>query len=516
MTADTFTNFAESTISGGNAGPGSQLNAGDTTLILAASGGQLFPATGPFMCTLGPDTNSPEIVKCTARSVDTLTIVRGQENTTAQPWAVGTLVHHTITAGNMTNLWNATGGSNTFNNLTVGPGATSLDSGKILSDTNGGMTFQGPITLPSAAAFSSTSPVPSIKFGSLSQLDANGDGGSGGKLEWNGMDGFNLIFPGTGPNWYFANGAITLTSGLYGQSGTITSTTASGNIGTLTFTVGYSALSFRPGNTITFDTTGGTMLIQNTQYLQMQANLELRAHGAPASAPTTTGPIAGGSLSTGTYLYAYTYTSADGESGMSPTLSVSVSSGQFVPISSISLVAGASGINLYRTKANGSQLYFIAALTVGGTGKTTNGYNDTTADGGLNVVPPTHTSFNGTLIFKNGSGTVTSTHYNDGTIIATSSHAASGFETTTGYQETGGCGDLKFGAGAAATAQVWVSFRTKMQNVPSSITLSPTSTTNVTGSATATGITLYGFILNWTTTASGTTAWFGTYMTVGN
>ena len=65
-----------------------------TSLAVASGKGALFPAitgTDFFMLTLtqsGSETTW-EIVKVTARSGDVLTIVRGQEGTTAAAWAVG-------------------------------------------------------------------------------------------------------------------------------------------------------------------------------------------------------------------------------------------------------------------------------------------------------------------------------------------------------------------------------------------------------------------------------------------
>lgn len=78
-----------------------------TTLTLTSGNGARFPnPTGGdfFLLTLiGLDGNgneaSWEIVKCTARSTDTLTVVRAQESTTAGIWAGGTRVELRATAG---------------------------------------------------------------------------------------------------------------------------------------------------------------------------------------------------------------------------------------------------------------------------------------------------------------------------------------------------------------------------------------------------------------------------------
>lgn len=70
------------------------LNAGitdsDTTIVLQAGEGARFPSLGAgdyFYATLIDTTNNLEIVKVTARSTDTMTIVRGQDGTTARAFS---------------------------------------------------------------------------------------------------------------------------------------------------------------------------------------------------------------------------------------------------------------------------------------------------------------------------------------------------------------------------------------------------------------------------------------------
>jgi hypothetical protein len=102
---DTFANTATSTVQGGAGGPGTVLNAGDTSLTLLGGGGVPFPATGPCRLMFGVATGAYEIAIMTARTGDTFTIVRGQEGTAAQTWGLGTPVQQVTTAANMANLW---------------------------------------------------------------------------------------------------------------------------------------------------------------------------------------------------------------------------------------------------------------------------------------------------------------------------------------------------------------------------------------------------------------------------
>ena len=81
----------------------------DTSLTLSAGQGARFPnptGTDYFLLTLiGLDNNGAEnaweIVKCTARSSDTLTVVRAQESTSAAGWNIGTRVELRVTAGTL-------------------------------------------------------------------------------------------------------------------------------------------------------------------------------------------------------------------------------------------------------------------------------------------------------------------------------------------------------------------------------------------------------------------------------
>lgn len=79
-----------------------------TTIQLAAGTGSRFPASD-FMATLiGYDVsgneNAWEIVSCSSRAGDVLTVTRGQEGTTAVAWANGARIENRVTAGTMAAL----------------------------------------------------------------------------------------------------------------------------------------------------------------------------------------------------------------------------------------------------------------------------------------------------------------------------------------------------------------------------------------------------------------------------
>ena len=83
-----FTNFARTALA---VGAGS----GDVTMSVTGGTGALFPALTAgqyFYAVLENATLDREIVKVTARSTDTLTVTRGQDNTTARAWVAGDIV----------------------------------------------------------------------------------------------------------------------------------------------------------------------------------------------------------------------------------------------------------------------------------------------------------------------------------------------------------------------------------------------------------------------------------------
>jgi hypothetical protein len=142
----------------------SSISSSATSLTVAAGTGSLFPnPTAPnyFIITLIGITGSPiEIVKCTARSTDTLTIVRAQEGTTASAFTGGDQVQLRITAGEMndieTNLDSLNTSVSTINSTISGlnpvAGGVVYENGQTITSnytmtTNKNGMSAGPITI---------------------------------------------------------------------------------------------------------------------------------------------------------------------------------------------------------------------------------------------------------------------------------------------------------------------------------------------------------------------------------
>lgn len=85
----------------------SSLTSGATSLSVTAGEGAKFPAVGGgdwFPVTLVKATGALEIVRCTARSGDILTIARAQEGTAAQAFSVGDRVELRLTAAALADI----------------------------------------------------------------------------------------------------------------------------------------------------------------------------------------------------------------------------------------------------------------------------------------------------------------------------------------------------------------------------------------------------------------------------
>ena len=127
-----FTNNATTTL-------GEAINASVTSLLVAAGTGALFPTLGGtdyFYCTLTNTVGTVEIIKVTARSTDTFTIVRGQDGSTANSWSLGDKVELRLVAASLNDFpkldeANTFSGSNTFSSTNTFSGRTTNSVGSV-------------------------------------------------------------------------------------------------------------------------------------------------------------------------------------------------------------------------------------------------------------------------------------------------------------------------------------------------------------------------------------------------
>ncbi len=119
-----FKNNAFSTLASG-------INTSVTSITVAAGDGALFPAPTDgnyFYVTLIDTSNNLEIVKCTARSTDALTVVRAQESTTARAYSSGDRIELRVTGAGLTDVVTTAAASATAAASSAAASAASFDS----------------------------------------------------------------------------------------------------------------------------------------------------------------------------------------------------------------------------------------------------------------------------------------------------------------------------------------------------------------------------------------------------
>lgn len=153
----------------------SSITASNTGIVVATNEGSRFPtlgATDYFYATLESTGGTTEIVKVTARSGDTMTIVRAQESTSAQSFLAGSRIELRVTASSVNDFVNqnaelgvytpssANAVTRTIQNKLrdivsvqdYGTGSTAIDNAFLVSDSvdvNTDITLTANVTIPS-------------------------------------------------------------------------------------------------------------------------------------------------------------------------------------------------------------------------------------------------------------------------------------------------------------------------------------------------------------------------------
>lgn len=155
------------------------------------------------------------------------------------------------------------------------------------------------------------------------------------------------------------------------------------------------------------------------QEVSIKNNLAMLSLGAPPSAACSGALAASTVLGIGVYKYVYTYVSADGESTVSPTFTITTTSGnQKVNLTGITVgPSGTTARKVYRTAVGGSSFKLLTTIS----DNSTTTFSDAIADGSLGLLIPGYNSFGGTLLTKDSGGTVRGGIASDGTVILTPS-----------------------------------------------------------------------------------------------
>jgi len=127
------------------------------------------------------------------------------------------------------------------------------------------------------------------------------------------------------------------------------------------------------GSPGTYGTLGSSTLIFSGEFPPSQAepgtNTSSPSITNPASAPTLSAVSGSTNLGAGIYKVAYTFTNAGGETLASPVATITITSGQAIRVSSISLTTNATGINFYLTPVAGRTELYLAGSNSGGATK---------------------------------------------------------------------------------------------------------------------------------------------------
>jgi hypothetical protein len=178
----------------------SSINSSATSITLTTGQGARFPSLGAgdyFYATLIDTSNNLEIVKCTARSTDVLTVTRGQESTTARAYSAGDRIELRITAQSIVDVVNTL----VETGVLAVPGTSSSPAIlRLAEDTDNGTNYIG-LKAPASVGSNLEFTLPST------------DGSNGQLLKTNGS-GVLSFGAGSGQEIFTSSGTFTVPSGV--------------------------------------------------------------------------------------------------------------------------------------------------------------------------------------------------------------------------------------------------------------------------------------------------------------
>lgn len=213
-----FTNNATSTLASG-------INDSATSISVASGQGGLFPTLSGadvFYATISNTAGAVEIVQVTARSTDTLTVVRGQDSTTALSWLAGDKFELRATAAGLTamaqtanNLSDLVSASTARTNLGVtatGSDTTYAYRANNLSDLASASTARTNLGLATIAASGSASDLSTGTVGTARL--ASGTASSSTYLRGDQTWATVTSLPGTQGQVFTSSGTFTIPTGI--------------------------------------------------------------------------------------------------------------------------------------------------------------------------------------------------------------------------------------------------------------------------------------------------------------
>jgi hypothetical protein len=162
-----FANSAFATLASG-------INNSATSITLTTGQGARFPSLSAgdyFFATLIDTSNNLEIVKCTARSTDVLTVTRAQESTTARAFSTGDRIELRITAQGLVDA----SGDLASGTLAIPGTSASGAIARLYEDTDNGTNYIG-LKAPASVASNLDFTLPSTDGTNGQFLKTNGSG----------------------------------------------------------------------------------------------------------------------------------------------------------------------------------------------------------------------------------------------------------------------------------------------------------------------------------------------------
>jgi len=269
-----YTNNATTTINGG-------ITNVATSIALSPGTGALFPSPTSgdwFIGTLYDGVSVIEVVKVTARSSDTLTVVRGQEGTSGSAFLTGASFMENVTKGTLEQFIQRTGDA--IEDTPIGAVTPSTGAFTGVTGTSfNKLTIVAPATTASLA-ITDTKSVAFLK-----------------SLTFTGTDGITITFPATNATMARTDAANTFTGTQ--TFGALVATTLNGN----TLTSGSSTFTGTAGQTYTFPTTSAALA--RTDAAQTFTGLQTFSTGITSTAASNSfgatvfsGAITGGQAAT--------------------------------------------------------------------------------------------------------------------------------------------------------------------------------------------------------------------------
>jgi len=123
------------------------------------------------------------------------------------------------------------------------------------------------------------------------------------------------------------------------------------------------------GTPDTYGTLGNNVLVYSGELAPSQSEPTVNTSvdiSNPSSGPSLSASSTTSNLAAGTYKVAYSFSNANGETLVSPTTSITITSGQSITVASISLATNATGINYYLTPIAGRSELYLSGNNSGG------------------------------------------------------------------------------------------------------------------------------------------------------